>query len=120
MTSPVVPPAAQRTFEVEVLLIVRADDDAAARKQADVILQRAWDTDHGRHYIKGWHFEMLPDGLVTDVTEDAPPPEDVIEAETTGRRHGKLCAVCRVSGHDACSMTVGCPCCESSIEHLGE
>lgn len=30
-----------------------------AFKQVDVLMQRAWDTDQGRHHVKKWHFTML-------------------------------------------------------------
>lgn len=63
-------PATQHSFEVEVLLTVKADDETGARAAVDEILQRAWDTDRGRHHVShDWHFEMLDDGLVTDITE---------------------------------------------------
>jgi hypothetical protein len=71
----------ERTFEVEAVITVTvelgnasggadADAEIEARNQVDVILQRAWDTDRGRHHVKGWHFELLDGGLVTDVTEE--------------------------------------------------
>jgi hypothetical protein len=60
----------ERTYEVEVIVTVTVDgDETEARNQVDVILQRAWDTDQGRHHVKGWHFELLDEGLVTDVTD---------------------------------------------------
>lgn len=93
-------PITVRTFEVETVLTVTVDsqncatcsgtgtvagedcedcagtgqsDDvsAAARRTADEILQRAWDTDRGRHHVDtNWHFELLDGGLVTDVTDE--------------------------------------------------
>jgi hypothetical protein len=30
---------------------------------ADVILQRAWDTDQGRHHVHKWHFSILEDAV---------------------------------------------------------
>jgi len=64
-----------RTFEVEAVLTVKVDLDDAdaeieARRKVDEILQRAWETDRGRHHVEKWHFELLDGGLVTDVTEE--------------------------------------------------
>jgi hypothetical protein len=80
MTQPVTDettPSVRRTFEVEAVLTVTVDlgDDLdapdEARRKVDMILQRAWDTDRGRHHIDNtWHFELLDGGLVTDVTEE--------------------------------------------------
>jgi hypothetical protein len=72
-------PAAQRTFEVEAVITVTVDDnpdlDAAydARAQVDELLQRAWETDNGRHFVKKWHFELLDEGLVTEIDKDGNP-----------------------------------------------
>lgn len=68
-------PTTQRTFEVETVLTVTVDGgkdaERAARRKADEILQRAWDTDRGRHHVDtNWHFELLDGGLVTDVTDE--------------------------------------------------
>jgi hypothetical protein len=63
--------AEQRTFEVEAVITVTVNgDETEARAQVDTILQRAWDTDRSRHSVKGWHFELLDGGLVTDITEE--------------------------------------------------
>jgi len=84
MTQPVTDetptPGLERTFEVEAVLTVKvalgnasgrdADAEIEARRKVDEILQRAWDTDRGRHHVEHWHFELLDDGLVTDVTEE--------------------------------------------------
>lgn len=69
------------TFEVEAVITVTvpasAEDPAAeARERVDVILQRAWDTDQGRHHVRGWHFELMPDGAVTDVTAGSDTEEN--------------------------------------------
>ncbi len=59
-----------RTFEVEVILTVKlSGDEEAAYAQVDTIMQRAWDTDRGRHHVGPWHFAML-EGCVADVTKD--------------------------------------------------
>ena len=71
----------EHTFEVEAVLTVKvqlgnasggvdADAEIEARRKVDEILQRAWDTDRGRHHVEKWHFELLDGGLVTDVTEE--------------------------------------------------
>lgn len=84
MTQPVTdetasPSPARRTFEVEAVITVTVEDnpdlDAAydARAQVDELLQRAWDTDNGRHHVKKWHFELLDEGLVTEIDEDGNP-----------------------------------------------
>ena len=40
-----------------------------AHEAIDVLLQRAWDTDRGRHHVnRNWHFTMLEDA-VTGVIE---------------------------------------------------
>jgi hypothetical protein len=73
-----------RTFEVEAVLTVKvelgngsggadADAEIEARRKVDEILQRAWDTDRGRHHVESWHFELLDGGLITDVTEELTP-----------------------------------------------
>jgi hypothetical protein len=78
-TDETTPSTLKRTFEVEAVITVTVDDnpdlDASyeARAQVDVILQRAWDTDHGRHHVKGWHFELLDEGLVTEIDADGQP-----------------------------------------------
>lgn len=60
----------ERTYEVEVIVTVTVDgEEDAARTEVDQILQRAWDTDQGRHHVEQWHFELLDEGLVTDVTD---------------------------------------------------
>jgi hypothetical protein len=70
---------AGRTFEVEAVITVTVDDnpdlDAAydARALVDTILQRAWDTDQSRHHVKKWHFELLDEGLVTEIDDDGNP-----------------------------------------------
>lgn len=74
-------PSLVRTFEVEAVLTVTvelgnagghvdADAEIEARRKVDEILQRAWDTDRGRHHVEKWHFELLDGGLVTDVTQE--------------------------------------------------
>jgi hypothetical protein len=86
MTQPVTDettPSSQRTFEVEAVLTVTvdlgsgsgydADAEIEARRKVDEILQRAWETDRGRHHVEGWQFELLDEGLVTDVTEEITP-----------------------------------------------
>jgi hypothetical protein len=71
-------------FEVEAVLTVTvelgnagghadADAEIEARRKVDEILQRAWETDKGRHHVESWHFELLDGGLVTDVTEELTP-----------------------------------------------
>ena len=60
----------KHTYQVEALVEVKADDETDARAQVDVILQRAWDTDNRRPQVQPWHFELLDEGLVTDVTEE--------------------------------------------------
>ena len=53
--------------EVEVPDEIAVDEDAAfesAWQHVDVIMQRAWDTDQGRHHIRPWHFEMTEDSVV--------------------------------------------------------
>jgi hypothetical protein len=78
-TTPGAAPA-QRTFEVEAVITVTVDStdldaDTVARAQVDEILQRAWETDRGRHYVNSnWHFELLDGGLVTDITDDETVP----------------------------------------------
>jgi hypothetical protein len=64
-----------RTFEVEAVITVTLDgDEYAARALVDETLQRAWDTDRGRHYVnKDWHFELLDEGLVTELNADGTP-----------------------------------------------
>jgi hypothetical protein len=63
--------AGKRTFEVEAVITVTVDgDETAAREQVDVLLQRAHDTDRGRHHVQGWHFELLDGGLVTEIDAD--------------------------------------------------
>ena len=49
------------TYQVEVLVEVKmAGDENAAYTAVDEIMQRAWDTDDGRTWVKPkWHFEML-------------------------------------------------------------
>ena len=70
-------------YEVAVIIELELDDTGVnvndeaqedaqfeeAFKQADVIMQRAWDTDQGRHHVGKWHFSML-EGAVTQI--DAP------------------------------------------------
>jgi hypothetical protein len=78
-TDETTPSTLKRTFEVEAVITVTVDDnpdlDAAydARAQVDELLQRAWDTDHGRHHVKPWHFELLDEGLVTELDADGVP-----------------------------------------------
>jgi len=59
------------TYQVEVLVEVKmAGDENAAYTAVDEIMQRAWDTDDGRTWVKPkWHFEML-EGCVADITPD--------------------------------------------------
>jgi hypothetical protein len=57
-------------YLVEALIEVEIDNDdldgpTEAVTQADLILQRAWDTDQGRRHLVGkWHFEIPEDGAV--------------------------------------------------------
>jgi hypothetical protein len=65
----------ERIFEVEALITVTvaadtADPEEVAKGEVDAVLQRAWDTDRGRHHVGKWHFELLPDTRVTDITDD--------------------------------------------------
>lgn len=71
-------------YEVAVVIELELDDTGVnvndetqqdaqfelAFQQADVIMQRAWDTDQGRHHVRKWHFSML-EGAVTAVEEPA-------------------------------------------------
>jgi len=51
------------TYQVEVFVEVKiTGDEQAAYAAVDEIMQRAWDTDDGRTWVKPkWHFEMLED-----------------------------------------------------------
>lgn len=75
-TDETTPSPLKRRFDVEVIIQVTVDDnpdlDAAndARAQADEILRRAHETDSGRHYVAKWDYELLDEGLVTEVGED--------------------------------------------------
>jgi len=49
-----------------------------AFERADVIMQRAWDTDQGRHHVKKWHFS-LHEGAVTRIDPIAGDPISVVD-----------------------------------------
>jgi hypothetical protein len=62
-------------YLVEALIEVDIDLDdldapAEAVKVVDNTLQRAWDTDQGRHHVQKWHFEIPEDGTVTVLDTD--------------------------------------------------
>jgi hypothetical protein len=67
------PPVDELVYQVEVLIEVRLpvpgpeDDEEEGFNQAhalvDETLQRAWDTDQGRHHVHPWHFEMFEDSV---------------------------------------------------------
>jgi hypothetical protein len=76
-------------FQAEVLIEIDIDDaelpegeDAQfkmAHQAVDVLLQRAWDTDRGRHHVnRNWHFVMLEDAI-TVVDEIAGDPVSVVD-----------------------------------------
>lgn len=53
---------------VEVELDLEGTDaELEAVNVVDVVMQRAWDTDQGRHHVKKWHFEIAEDALVERV-----------------------------------------------------
>jgi len=66
-------PVDELVYQVEVLIEVRLpapgpdDDEEEGFNQAhtlvDETLQRAWDTDQGRHHVHPWHFEMFEDSV---------------------------------------------------------
>jgi hypothetical protein len=71
---------AARTFEVEAVITVVVEDnpdlDASSDARAAVIeiLSRAKETDRGRRFVNGsWQFELLDEGLVTEIDEDGNP-----------------------------------------------
>jgi hypothetical protein len=49
-----------------------------AFRQADVIMQRAWDTDRGRHHVKKWDYTMR-EGAATRVDGVAGDPISVVD-----------------------------------------
>jgi hypothetical protein len=59
-------------FEVEVKVEVEIPgDEEAAYTAVDDIMQRAWDTDDGRTWVKPkWHFEISGPGAVTEIVTD--------------------------------------------------
>jgi len=67
------PPVDELVYQVEVLVEVRLpvdpedpDGDAGFEKAHSIVdetLQRAWDTDQGRHHVHPWHFEMFEDSV---------------------------------------------------------
>lgn len=78
-------------YEVTVTIELELDDDPnvsdesaedaqfdEAFERADVIMQRAWDTDQGRHHVKKWHFS-LHEGAVTRVDPVAGDPISVVD-----------------------------------------
>jgi hypothetical protein len=80
-------------YEVAVLIELELDDTGVnvsddpvdqeaqfelAFQQADVIMQRAWDTDQGRHHVKKWHFSIL-EGAVTEIDPVAGDPAGVVD-----------------------------------------
>lgn len=73
-TDETAPSALKRTFEVEAVITVTVEGGAdEARALVDETLQRAHDTDSGRHFVQGWHFELLDEGLVTELDADGVP-----------------------------------------------
>jgi hypothetical protein len=71
------------TYQVEVLVEVKmVGDEDAAYTAVDEIMQRAWDTDDGRKWVKPkWHFEISGPGAVS-VTVDGPADIPVVTDET--------------------------------------
>ena len=66
----------QVTVDVEVTI---AGDEDAAYTAVDDIMQRAWDTDDGRTWVKPkWHFEISGPGAVTDITQLTGVLRDVV------------------------------------------
>ena len=59
-------------YQVEVTVEVAIPgDETAAYTVVDEIMQRAWDTDDGRTWVKPkWHFEISGPGAVTVVTDE--------------------------------------------------
>jgi hypothetical protein len=62
-------------YVIEARIEVEIDNDDLdgpneAWKIVDNTLQRAWDTDQGRHHVAPWHFEMLDDAVVEIVEEE--------------------------------------------------
>jgi hypothetical protein len=57
------------TYVVETRVEVEIDSDDLdafdeAKREVDELMQRAWDTDQGRHHVKKWHFTILDDAVV--------------------------------------------------------
>ena len=91
-------------WEEHMKFIEKMEGTTAARKARDTPL--------------GHYYSNTPDSSSTEYSE-------IVFDEVTSKwkdaetfEADKYCKTCSVKGHDSCSMTPGCPCCDETIDSL--